>query len=351
MRQAPSRARPRPSARHRLVLDSGAHDEHAAHRAAVEVATGGRLARSIAGLADRTASGEPAPPAVHAALREPGRPLESSDRSALEAGFGAGLGAIRVHTQGAAARSADAVGAAAYAVGHQVVFGTGRYAPQTPEGRYLLAHEVAHVVSSGAGPDVVRRYRKRSAFAFGERDTAALVEDSFSWRKDKETKPWIQRITVEFTGTSTDSDGAVFSTGTATVEYYPNPVKLPPFSLSVSGGSGRMKTDPGSFTVHRIEGFGYNSGSASGTPGVDFKWSDREGPNKRYTKRDVSGFRDANMSFAVFYHRGEALHAGPLDFTSHGCVHVDWGAEDLMKQLNYHSVIGLTKVKVSYATP
>ena len=112
-----------------------------------------------------------------------------------------------------------------------------------------------------------------------------------------------------------------------------------------------MKTDAGSFTVHRIEGFGYNSGSASGTPGVDFKWSDREGPDKRYMKQDSTGFRAANMSFAVFYNAGEALHAGPLDFTSHGCVHVDWNSEDTIKQLNYHSVIGLTKVKVSYKGP
>jgi hypothetical protein len=57
------------------------------------------------------------------------------------------------------------------------------------------------------------------------------------------------------------------------------------------------------------------------------------------------------MSFAVFYHVGEALHAGPLNFSSHGCVHVDWDNEDLMKQINYHSVIGLTRVNVTYSTP
>lgn len=351
MRHGPSRARPRTPAQPRLVLDNGVEDELAAHRTAVQIATGGRLARSMAGLTERAESAGPAPPTVRAAIREPGRPLEARDRSDLEAAFGGNLGAVRVHAHGGAARSADDVDAAAYAVGHHVVFGPGQYAPHTAQGRYLMAHELAHVVSSDAAPDVVRRYRKKSAFAFGERDTAALKEDSFVLRRDKETKPWIRQITVEFTGTSTDTDGAVFSTGTATVEYYANPVTLPPFSLSVSGGSGRMKTDPGSFTVHRIEGFGYNSGSASGTPGVDFQWSEREGPHKRYTKPDVSGFRDANMSFAVFYHRGEALHAGPLDSTSHGCVHVDWGTEDLMKRLNYHSVIGLTKVKVSYATP
>jgi hypothetical protein len=144
----------------------------------------------------------------------------------------------------------------------------------------------------------------------------------------------------------------VFSTGTATAEYYANPVALSPFTLTVSGGSGRMKTDRGSFTVHRLETIGYNSGSASGTPGVDFFWSDREpSPHRRYSnKNPLTGERkDANMNYAVFYNKGEALHHGLLSETSHGCVHV--GSFDLIKQLNYHSVIGWTKVKVSYTAP
>jgi L,D-transpeptidase catalytic domain. len=115
----------------------------------------------------------------------------------------------------------------------------------------------------------------------------------------------------------------------------------------------RLGLDAGTFTVTRIEGFGYNSGTASGTPSVDFEWSEREkGKNWRYSRKDpVTGERNANMSFAVFYHGGEALHAGPLDYSSHGCVHVDWDTEDLMKQVNYHSVIGLTKVKVRCGRP
>ena len=100
------------------------------------------------------------------------------------------------------------------------------------------------------------------------------------------------------------------------------------------------RTDAGSFTVHRIEGIGYNSGTFSGRVGVDYQASEREGPRKRYSK-DLRG----NMDFAVFYNKGEALHGGPIDVSSHGCVHVDWTD---IKRLNYHSVIGLTKVKVKY---
>ncbi|MFH8251254.1 DUF4157 domain-containing protein [Microbacterium sp. B2969] len=335
------------AARPSLVLDD--HEgaaERSAHEAGRQVEAG-RLSRSLSGVP--SPSSEPAPSSVREVLREPGRPLASADRAEWEHRFGADLGTVRIHDGVRAARSARDVDATAFAVGRHVVLG----APTSSSrfGRHLLAHELAHVVSTPEPAAVVHRYRPMGSFAFGERDTKALVEQPFDVKADKEKKPWIQLVEVEFTGTKTDANGAVFSTGTATVSYYANAVKLPGFVLSISGGSAGMRTDAGSFTVQRIEGFGYNSGSASGTPGVDFNWSDREGPNKRYTKKDSTGFRAANMSFAVFYNGGEALHAGPLDLTSHGCVHIDWNNEDAIKQLNYHSVIGLTKVKVTYKGP
>ncbi len=339
----------RPASRSSLVLgDRDGTAERTAHDAAPQV-EGGRLARSISGIP--SPSSEPAPPSVREALRESGRPLASVERSEWESRFGADLSGVRIHDGALAARSAKEADAAAYAVGSHIVLGSGAPKPSTRHGRHLLAHELAHVVGSPKESAVVQRYRPKGSFAFGERDTATLVEREFDPKTDRETKPWIQLVEVEFTGKQTDADGAVFSTGTATVTYYASAVALKSFTLAVSGGSGRMKSDAGSFTVHRIEGFGYNSGSASGTPGVDFKWSEREGPKKRYSKKDSTGYRDANMSFAVFYNKGEALHAGPLDVTSHGCVHVDWDHEDTIKQLNYHSVIGLTKVKVTYKKP
>ena len=160
-------------------------------------------------------------------------------------------------------------------------------------------------------------------------------------------------MTVEFTAERTDAEGNTFWTGTATARYHANAAALSSLTFTISGGGSRtLRTDPGTFTVTRIEGYGYNSGTASGTAGEDFQWSEREpGKNWKYSRKDPkTGERDANMSFAVFYHGGEALHAGPPDLRSHGCVHVDWDNEDMMKQLNYHSVVGLTKVKVSYPT-
>lgn len=255
---------------------------------------------------------------------------------------GCDFGAVKVHTDARAGASARAVGALAYTVGNDIVFDTGRFAPKTPEGRSLLAHELTHVTQQGA---VVRPYRSKRAFKFGTQNDARLIEDSFDVKKDKETKPWIKLVTVEFTSTRTDANGNNYWIGTATAQYHDNPAKFADFSFPVAGGSAELgRSDAGSFTVHRIEGMGYNSGSFSGTEGVNYLASEREGPRRRYS-RNLLG----NMSFAVFYNKGEALHAGPLNESSHGCVHVDWTDYTNIKQLNFHSVIGLTKVKVKYS--
>jgi hypothetical protein len=53
---------------------------------------------------------------------------------------------VRVHTDARAAESARAVNALAYTVDRDIVFGAGQYAPETAQGKRLLAHELTHVV-------------------------------------------------------------------------------------------------------------------------------------------------------------------------------------------------------------
>jgi len=59
---------------------------------------------------------------------------------------------VRVHTDAGAAASARQLNAAAYTVGSDIVFGTGRYSPHTQTGRELIAHELTHVVQQQAQP-------------------------------------------------------------------------------------------------------------------------------------------------------------------------------------------------------
>jgi Domain of unknown function (DUF4157) len=107
-----------------------------------------------------TASGpDTAPSIVHNVLRTPGQPLDKQTRSFFQPLFGHDFARVRVHTSEDAARSARSVNALAYTVGHHVVFDSGQYAPGTPAGRQLIAHELTHVLQQGNGEDVDRTLR------------------------------------------------------------------------------------------------------------------------------------------------------------------------------------------------
>jgi len=75
-----------------------------------------------------------------------GRALPESVRSEFERRLGADLRDVRIHTDAAAAGLARTARADAFTVGRSVVFGEGRFAPETEEGGRLVAHELAHVV-------------------------------------------------------------------------------------------------------------------------------------------------------------------------------------------------------------
>ncbi len=93
----------------------------------------------------QSAVGE-APGSVHEALSSPGQPLDAATRAYFESRFGYDFSKVRVHIDGNATESAREVNALAYTIGPNIVFGEGRFTPETPAGRRLLAHELAHVV-------------------------------------------------------------------------------------------------------------------------------------------------------------------------------------------------------------
>ncbi len=94
-----------------------------------------------------------APSSVDHVLASPGSPLNAALQQDMEQRFGYDFSRVRVHSNAAAERSARDVMAHAYTVGHNIVFGAGRFAPGTHEGKRLIAHELAHVVqqSGSAG--------------------------------------------------------------------------------------------------------------------------------------------------------------------------------------------------------
>jgi hypothetical protein len=91
------------------------------------------------------------PAVMRSVTAQGGQPLEPPVRAEMEGRFGEPFDSVRVHSSSQAARSAEAVGANAYTFGRHVVFAEHRYAPDTFEGKRLLAHELAHVVQQRRG--------------------------------------------------------------------------------------------------------------------------------------------------------------------------------------------------------
>lgn len=96
-----------------------------------------------------------APASVDRVLASSGRPLEPALQQDMGQRFGHDFSRVRVHSGAAAEQSAHEVNAHAYTVGHNIVFGVGQFAPETYEGRRLLAHELTHVVQQSGSLGMV----------------------------------------------------------------------------------------------------------------------------------------------------------------------------------------------------
>ncbi len=83
---------------------------------------------------------------AEAAISRPGTRLDPKTSNFMASRFGADFSQVRVHTDSEAAQSAAAMGAKAYTVGSDIVFGAGQFNPGNESGRHLLAHELTHVI-------------------------------------------------------------------------------------------------------------------------------------------------------------------------------------------------------------
>src|SRR5262245_61947070 len=68
-----------------------------------------------------------------------GQSLDNSTRSTMESHFHTDFSRVRVHTSGVPAARARSLGARAFAIGQDIAFSPGMYAPQSTAGRQLLS--------------------------------------------------------------------------------------------------------------------------------------------------------------------------------------------------------------------
>lgn len=102
--------------------------------------------------AERTAPVAHAAPVRNETANAPsrGQPLEAALRREMERTLGRDFSRVRIHQDSQAANAAAARNALAYTEGEDIMFAAGQYRPNTPEGRRLIAHELAHVVQQRA---------------------------------------------------------------------------------------------------------------------------------------------------------------------------------------------------------
>lgn len=122
------------------------------------------------------AAAEPAPPAAAAAATiglTAGQPLAAPDRRYFEQCLGTDLAGVRIHRDAPAAQTIDAV---AFTAGTDIAFAPDAPALDAPQGRRLLAHELAHVAQSarlGRAGVAAKRLSEPGDAAEREADTAA----------------------------------------------------------------------------------------------------------------------------------------------------------------------------------
>jgi hypothetical protein len=102
----------------------------------------------------RPAEQKGTPDLLPSALRSQGQPLDTRSRTFMEPRFGHDFSRVRIHTGARVSEAASRMNSLAFTSGQSIYFGANLYRPETPPGRRLLAHELAHTLQQGAAqPD------------------------------------------------------------------------------------------------------------------------------------------------------------------------------------------------------
>jgi hypothetical protein len=101
---------------------------------------------------DEKRASTPVAESIAAIRRDGGTPLPRFIRQDFERRFQQDFSQVRVHTGEGPATVAKQLRAKAFTLGRDVVFGQGRFQPETDAGKRLLAHELTHVVQQRGAP-------------------------------------------------------------------------------------------------------------------------------------------------------------------------------------------------------
>ncbi len=143
------------SAEYKAAKDEGRSVEPANFCPKCQTQENGFIQAKITG--DVTPEATPKISAGIQSLQGGGQPLSKSERSFFEPRFGADFSDVRIHNDIRSAGVAQSVGARAFTLGKDIVFGAGEYSSNGLAGRKLLAHELTHTIQQAGKRDLIQR--------------------------------------------------------------------------------------------------------------------------------------------------------------------------------------------------
>ena len=153
-----------------------------------------------------------APPGLSQLGRGGGSLLSPGTRSVMENAFSTDFSRVRVHTDGQAADMSRQIQAKAFTHGSDIYFSQGQYAPESTEGKRLLAHELTHTVQQGSvSSGLLQRRRVPDAS-----DLGAALPTTFSMTS-VEAELGMARVLSRAWGGLTAAQQAAVRTGTITL--------------------------------------------------------------------------------------------------------------------------------------
>ena len=110
-----------------------------------------------------------------------GSPLPEETKGFMESRFNADFSSVRVHTDSTASRMNESIHAQAFTQGQDIYFNSGKYSPNSNEGKSLLAHELTHVLQQ-KGEEISQIQKQEKAENNPKKGNSLLDFLDYVWR-------------------------------------------------------------------------------------------------------------------------------------------------------------------------
>lgn len=111
-----------------------------------------------------------------AATRGRGSSLSYPTKSFMESRFRTDLSNVKIHKGNDAQQMSRELNAQAFTVGNDIFFNTGKFAPDTAEGKHLLAHELTHTIQQSNGNAIISRQVEPNTENSGNEEEASPLD-------------------------------------------------------------------------------------------------------------------------------------------------------------------------------